>query len=324
MVDAQEPLLPVILGPTGSGKTALSVALALRFGGEVVSCDSVAVYRDFEIGTAKPSPAERAQAPHHLIDIVSPECAHTAGDYSRDARAVIGDIAGRGRLPIVCGGTGLYLRALLNGLFAGPQRSEEIRERLRRSVIRHGTRPAARHAGGWLHEVLRRLDPAAAARIHANDTPKLMRAIEVTLAAREPITEAWKRRGEPLRGFRVLRIGLAPERHLLYARIDARAEAMFAHGLVEETARLMGRYGPGLKLFDTLGYRQAKAVLSGELSLTAAVARARQGHRNLAKRQGTWFRREPDVQWLSGFGDETAVMEAAASLIAAGLMARPT
>jgi tRNA dimethylallyltransferase len=311
VVGAQEPLLPIILGPTGSGKTALSLALAMRFGGEVVSCDSVAVYRDFEIGTAKPSLAARAQAPHHLIDVASPEETYTAGEYSRDAREAIRDIVRRGHLPIVSGGTGLYLRALLDGLFVGPQRSEEIRERLRRSASRHTT--------GWLHQILRRLDPAAAERIHANDTPKLVRAIEVTLEGREPITEAWKRSGEPLRGFRVLRIGLAPDRQLLYTRIDARAEAMFEHGLVEETARLIERYGPGLKLFDALGYRQAKAVLSGELSLSAAIVQTRQGHRNLAKRQGTWFRREPDVHWLAGFGDDPALVEAASSLVADGI-----
>lgn len=314
MVDAYEPLLPVILGPTGSGKTALSVALAQRFCGEVVSCDSVAVYREFEIGTAKPSGGERALAPHHLIDIVAPESFYTAGDYSRDAREAIREIAGRGHLPIVSGGTGLYLRALLEGLFAGPQRSEAMRERLHRS--------AERHAAGWLHRVLQRLDPVAAGRIHANDTAKIVRAIEVTLAAREPMTEAWKRRGEPLRGFRVLRIGLAPERQLLYARIDARAEAMFANGLVEETARLMERYGPDLRLFDTPGYRQAKAVVLGALSVPAAIVQARQGHRNLAKRQGTWFRREPDVHWLAGFGDEAQVVHAASALIAAGLEPR--
>ncbi len=313
MVDAQEPLLPVILGPTASGKTALAIALALRFGGEIVSCDSVAIYRDFEIGTAKPSAAERAQAPHHLIDLASPDRVYTAGDYSRDARAAIREIAQRGRLPIISGGTGLYLRALLDGLFAGPQRSEAMRERLRRSVAGHST--------GWLHGVLRRLDPAAAERIHANDMPKLIRAIEVTLAAREPITRAWRRSGEPLRGFRVLRIGLAPERRLLYERIDARAEAMFAHGLVEETAGLMERYDPGVKLFDALGYRQAKAVLAGELSREAAIAQARQGHRNLAKRQGTWFRREPDVEWLTGFGDEATVVEVASSLVGGRLKA---
>jgi tRNA dimethylallyltransferase len=321
VVSEPEPLLLVILGPTGSGKTALSVALAVRFGGEVVSCDSVAVYRGFEIGTAKPSPEQRALVPHHLIDIASPTQPYTAGDYSRDARAAIRDISARGRLPIVSGGTGLYLRALLNGLFAGPARSTEMRQRLLRST--------ERHAPGWLHRLLKRLDPPAAVRIHANDTPKLIRAIEVTLSARESMTEAWKRGSEPLRGFRVLRIGLAPEREKLYARIDVRAQAMFSEGLVEETARLLERLGQpcgeqhcaplkacsDLKVFDTLGYRQAKAHLTGELSLAEAIAQTRQGHRNYAKRQGTWFRREPDVHWLRGFGDEAPVLEAATTLV---------
>ncbi|MGB9418929.1 MAG: tRNA (adenosine(37)-N6)-dimethylallyltransferase MiaA, partial [Acidobacteriaceae bacterium] len=174
------PLLVVLLGPTASGKTALSLALAEKFNGEIVNCDSVAVYRDFEIGTAKPTAAERARVPHHCIDIVSPEREYSAGDYQRDGRAAIADITARGKRPIVTGGTGLYLRALLEGLFDGPQRSEELRNRLRRSAVRHGA--------GWLARLLERLDSAAAERIHANDTPKLIRAIEVTLEARRPIT----------------------------------------------------------------------------------------------------------------------------------------
>jgi tRNA dimethylallyltransferase len=290
------PLLVVVLGPTASGKTALSLALAEKFNGEIVSCDSVAVYREFEIGTAKPSAEERAQVPHHCIDIVSPERDYSAGDYQRDARAAIAEITARGRLPIVTGGTGLYLRALLEGLFEGPRRSEPLRARLRRS--------AARHGAGWLSKVLARLDRAAAERIHPNDTPKLIRAIEVSLEARRPITEAWQQGAEPLTGYRVLRIGLAPERKTLYARIDARAAAMFERGLVEETRRLIAKYGSERKIFDALGYRQAKQLLAGELTEAQAIEAAQRGHRNYAKRQLTWFRREPEVQWLAGFGDE--------------------
>ncbi len=307
VAEAPVPLLPVILGPTASGKTALAIRLAERFGGEIVSCDSVAVYRDFEIGTAKPSPAERSRIPHHLIDIASPTVAYTAGDYSRDARGAIRAIAARGRMPLVTGGSGLYLRALLDGLFAGPQRSEALRDRLRRSAARQGS--------GWLHRLLARLDPAAAARIHANDAPKLIRAIEVTLLARTPLTEAWKGGASPLTGFRILRIGLAPERQALYRRIDARAAAMFQTGLIDETARLLIEYGPELKLFDALGYRQARAVLQGELPESEAVRLAQQGHRNFAKRQLTWFRREPSVHWLPGFGGDPEIEAAAAELI---------
>ena len=302
------PLLVVLLGPTASGKTALSLALAERFNGEIVSCDSVAVYRDFEIGTAKPTAAERARVPHHCIDIVSPEREYSAGDYQRDGRAAIADITARGKLPIVTGGTGLYLRALLEGLFDGPQRSEELRNRLRRSAVRHGA--------GWLARLLERLDPAAAERIHANDTPKLIRAIEVTLEARRPMTEAWTAGAEPMTGYRILRLGLGPERAALYRRIDARAAAMFERGLAAETERLRTKYGAELRIFGTLGYRQARQLLAGELSEAQAVEAAQRGHRNYAKRQFTWFRREPEVRWLAGFGDDPEIQQAAMEAVA--------
>jgi tRNA dimethylallyltransferase len=310
-----DPLLVVLLGPTASGKTALSLALAERFNGEIVSCDSVAVYRGMEIGTAKPSREERARVPHHLIDIYSPDEHSTAGDYARRAREAIHGIAARRRLPIVTGGTGLYLRALLDGLFAGPQRSQELRTRLERSHTRHRT--------DWLHRLLARLDAASARRIHANDTPKLIRAIEVSLAARRPMSEAWKDGREPLRGFRFLRIGLDPARQVLYARINERAARMFDDGLgcdlVGETRRLIETYGESPRAFDSPGYRQARAVLRGEMSRDEAVVAVQQGHRNYAKRQQTWFRREPDVHWLAGFGCDQAVVGAARELVASCL-----
>jgi tRNA dimethylallyltransferase len=295
----REPLLVVVLGPTASGKTALALALARRFGGEIVNGDSVAMYREFEIGTAKPSRSERAEVPHHLLDCVDPFAEVTAGEYARQAREVVREIAGRGRLPIVSGGSGLYLRALLEGLFAGPLRSEELRERLRQRVEERGA--------NYLHRILRRLDSAAAESIHANDVPKVIRAIEVCVTSRQPMTELWQQGRAPLTGFRVLRFGLNPGREHLYARINARAEKMFDEGLVAETEALLAKYGTSARPLSSLGYKQALQFLKGEVDRDTAVRVAQQGHRNYAKRQMTWFRREREVRWLAGFGSDPAI-----------------
>jgi tRNA dimethylallyltransferase len=303
------PLAVLLLGPTGSGKTALSLALGERFGGEIVSCDSVAVYRGMDLGTAKPTREERARLPHHLIDLAGPDEPFTAGEYSRQARAALREIAGRSKLPIVTGGTGLYLRALTDGLFAGPARQTELRTRLARSGQRLGD--------GWLSRVLARLDPATAERIHANDTPKLIRAIEVCLTAGRPMSQVLGNADsarDPLTGFRLLRIGLNPQRKALYARLNQRAAEMFAAGLVEETRRLLSQYGP-VKALDSLGYRQAMAVLDGTLTVEAAIEAAQQGHRKYAKRQLTWFRREPGVRWIEEFGDAGETLRTAAELL---------
>jgi tRNA dimethylallyltransferase len=308
---SQDPLLIVLLGPTASGKTSLSLDLAEGFNGEIVSCDSVAVYRGFEIGTAKPSPAERKRIPHHLIDVVAPTEQFTAGDYSRLARAAIAGIHARGHVPIVVGGTGLYLRALVLGLFAGPARSEELRQRLRERLAAHGPE--------HLHRVLRKLDPAAAATIHANDAPKVIRAIEVCLSARKSMTQMWQAGRDPLRGFRILRIGLNPDRDALYQRINARAQKMFAQGLLEETKMLMAIYGQSAGPLSSLGYKQAAQFLAGEVSREQAIIAAQQGHRNYAKRQMTWFRREPDVEWINGFGDDTKIQQEAVELVSKAL-----
>lgn len=305
-----ESLLLVILGPTASGKSALAMELARRFAGEIVSCDSVAVYRHFEIGTAKPTRDDRAHVRHHLLDVAEPDEAFTAGEYSRRARAAIHEIAQRGRLPIVVGGTGLYLRALLEGLFPGPRRSEELRARLRERAGERGSL--------YLHRILGRLDPAAAGKIHSNDAPKLIRAVEVCLASRARMSELWQKRGrDPLAGFHILRVGLNPDRQRLYERINARAQQMFESGLVEETGSLVKQFGQrsGVTPLDSLGYKQATQFLRGELTRDQAIASAQQGHRNYAKRQMTWFRREPDVVWLEGFGDDPAVVEQAAGLV---------
>jgi tRNA dimethylallyltransferase len=307
-----DPPLIVLCGPTASGKTALALALAERFSGEIVSCDSVAVYRGMEIGTAKPTPDERARVPHHLIDILTPDQPCTAGDYARLAReAIVGiGITGRGHLPIVAGGTGLYLRALLDGLFPAPQRHESLRAKLRTRAQKN---PA------HLHRILTRLDPTAAALIHANDTPKIIRAIEVTLAARQPITQQWEQGRDALTGYRILRLGLNPPRAELYDRINRRAYEMFDRGLVEETTQLVETYGFACRAFTSLGYAQAIAVLRNQITREDAVAIAAQGHRNYAKRQLTWFRKDPETQWLSGFGSDADAIQQATALVAAHL-----
>jgi len=309
-----KPLI-VLVGPTASGKTSLALRLAEEFSGEIVSCDSVAVYREMEIGTAKPSHEERSLIQHHMIDIAWPDEACTAGDYSRQAREALTGITERGHLPIVAGGTGLYLRALIDGLFPAPTRKPGRRERLRKLATTRG--PA------HLHRLLTRLDPTASAVIHVNDVPKVVRAIEVSLAAegplsvrgRTPMTVQWQKGRDTLTGYRILRLGLNPPRASLYERINHRAAAMFDRGLIEETERLIARYGKDCRPLTSLGYAEAAAVLENELTREQAVALAQQGHRNYAKRQLTWFRREPNMHWLEGFGGEKHITDQALRLV---------
>lgn len=265
------------------------------------------MYREFDIGTAKPTAEERARAPHHLFDYVDPVADVTAGEYARRARVVVAEISSRGRVPIVVGGTGLYLRALLEGLFVGPQRSEDLRARLRECAAERGPR--------YLYAMLVRLDRVAADKIHPNDAPKLIRAIEVCLASRQKMSELLKRGRDPLQGFRIVRLGLDPERSALYERINERALQMFESGLVEETQRLMEKYANRARPLGCLGYRQAVQFLRGEVNRAQAVQAAQQGHRNYAKRQMTWFRREPDVTWLNGFGDDPRVQDEALACV---------
>ena len=296
------PLI-VLVGPTASGKTSLALHLAEQFNGEIVSCDSVAVYREMEIGTAKPSHEERALIQHHMIDVAWPDESCTAGDYSRLAREALTGITERNHLPIVAGGTGLYLRALIEGLFPSPQTDPALREHLRRRSKTHGA--------AYLHRILGRLDARAATAIHVNDVSKVIRAIEVSLAAKQPFTELWQKGRDALTGYHILRLGLDPPRPVLHQRINQRAATMFDCGLIEETERLIEQYGCDCRPLSSLGYAEAAAVLRGELSREQAVAQAQQGHRNYAKRQITWFRREREIHWLKGFGSDTEIVDEA-------------
>jgi tRNA dimethylallyltransferase len=293
---AELPLVAVV-GPTASGKSALGVWLAEQFGGEVLACDSTQLYRGFDIGTAKPRLLERRGVPHHLIDVLTPTDEATAGGYRQLALTVLEDLRSRVRLPILTVGTGLYLRALLDGLADVPQRSEELRIRLRAS--------AEEHAPGHLHRILARLDPEAAEKIAAADEQKLIRAIEVCVLARRPVSEVHRTGRTPLAGWRALKIGLMPPREVLYERIHARTEAMLEHGWIEEVRGLIASGLPeNAKPFDFIGYRELREVLRGEKKLDEARVAIQQATRRYSKRQLTWFRKDPGVRWFAGFGDD--------------------
>ncbi len=303
----REKALAIVAGPTGSGKSELALAIAGTLGGEIVNCDSVQVYRNFDIGTAKLAESHRRGIAHHLMDIAEPEELFTAGDYLRLGRAAIAAISERRRLPVVAGGTGFYLRALTDGLFSGPERDEAVRETL---AGRERRQP------GILHRFLRRLDPAAAGRIHARDVQKLIRAIEVCLIGRTPITEQLSAGRHPLTGYRIVRIGLNPPRADLYARLDERCRQMFESGLLEEVRSLLARGVPRTaKPFESLGYKEALAAVEGRMSLPEAITAAQIDTRHYAKRQLTWFRRDKDMCWLEGFGSEPAIQQRALELV---------
>jgi tRNA dimethylallyltransferase len=299
--NSSRPLVAVV-GPTASGKSALGVWLAEQLGGEVVACDSTQLYRGFDVGTAKPTLAERRGIPHHLLDVLGPQDAATAGGYRQMALAVLTDLRSRARLPVFTVGTGLYLRALLEGLADVPQRSDELRERLRHIAREHGP--------GHLHRILARLDGEAAQNISAADEQKLIRAIEVCLLAKTPLTKLHRSGRAPLQGWRVLKIGLAPDREALYARIHARTDAMLANGWLEEVRSLRDKdMAKNVKPFDFIGYRELREVLQGRFTMAEARSAIQQATRRYAKRQITWFRRESAVHWLAGFGDQANVQK---------------
>jgi tRNA dimethylallyltransferase len=300
------PLIAIV-GPTACGKTALAVALARKLKGDILACDSTQVYRGFDIGTSKPTLEERGGVPHHLLDMVEPSFPFTAGEYRVRAVAVLEDLRQRARLPILTVGTGLYLRALLEGLADAPARSEELRARLEAGADAHSLQ--------YLHRVLRRLDPEAAVRIGSRDRPKMIRAIEVCLLTGRPISEVHRGGRAPLEGYRPIKIGLQPPRAALYDRIEKRTRKMLDRGWLDEVAGLIRDGVPQeSKPFDFIGYSELRAHLEGTVSLAAATKAIAQSTRRYAKRQLTWFRKEALVHWLPGFGDDPAIVAAAEKL----------
>jgi tRNA dimethylallyltransferase len=302
------PRLVVVLGPTASGKSALGIHLAERLGGEILVCDSTQVYRHFDIGTAKVPAAEQHGIKHHLVDLVEPTEIFTAGDYRRCALEALGDLRRRGILPILTAGTGLYLRALLEGLADAPQRSEEIRARLRGITEKRGS--------AHLHRVLARLDPETATRISAGDTQKTIRAIELRLLTGKSMGEIHRSGRDKLQGYEIIKIGLLPPRAALYARIHARTAAMLAAGWLEEVRALVASGIPaGAKPFQFIGYAQLREHLASGLREKDAVHQIQQSTRRFAKRQLTWFRKEAGVHWLAGFGDAPEISAAALAIV---------
>ena len=295
------PLIAIV-GPTASGKSDLALSLAETFNGEIVSYDSVQVFKYLDIGTAKPTPEERDRVPHHMIDIREPTDLFTAGDYQREARAVLEDLRSRKRLPVLVGGTGLYLRALTDGLFSGPSRSVYWRNRLEMIAERKGRE--------YLHRLLQRLDPPAAGRIAARDKPKVIRALEVRLETGKPLSDHLAEEARrPLEGFTVHTIGLDPARDESYRRIDERVVRMFEAGLVEEVRDLIARGIPrSAKPFGAIGYRHVLANLDQSNPWQDTILTIQRDTRRYAKRQLTWFRKQA-VAWFDGPGDNDQIKQ---------------
>src|SRR5262245_8731426 len=286
-----EPALIALVGPTASGKSAVALELAQALGGEVISCDSLQVFRHLDIGSAKPTLAERALVPHHLLDLVEPDAEFSAADYASLARSAVRDVAARGRQPIVVGGTGLYLRALLAGLFSGPSRDADFRGRVEAMAGRFGR--------GRVHRWLRTVDPVAAARIDAADLVRTTRALEVYRATRRPISAHHGTSPSPLTGCSIGVFGLALEREVLLRRVETRVDAMLAQGLLEEVRALLQRFPAELRPLRAIGYRQAVAVVRGALDLAAARRDMVTATMQYAKRQRTWFRHQAQVTWFA-------------------------
>jgi tRNA dimethylallyltransferase len=297
----------VIVGPTASGKSRLALELAPLFNGEIVSCDALQIYQGMDIGTAKVPKSDQAMVPHHMIDVQSPDRDFSAGDYQRMARNVICGIHERGHVPFVVGGTGFYLRALIDGLFEGPSRSEELRARMRNILHRKGS--------AFLHKRLERVDPFSAARISAADRERIVRAYEVFLLTGKSM-EWWQQQPrDAFHGYRWLKLGINVPRDRLYDRINRRVHEMFENGLIEETQRLLAQFPGDAHAFKAIGYKQAIDHLENRISLAEAIADTQLQSRHYAKRQLTWFRADKSTLWLEGTEKLEELTNRAAAMI---------
>ena len=303
-----KPAVVAILGPTATGKSALALAVAERYNGEIINCDSTAVYRGFDIGTDKIAVADRRGIPHHLIDIVDPTEEYTAAQYARDAAAVVRDVHARGRLPILAGGTGFYFRALTRGLFPGPGRDVELRQRLATIAGRRGV--------GFLHRMLQRVDPPSGSRIQPRDLKRLVRALEVFFLTGRPLTTHFADTVSPLPDFDVVGVALRLPASQISERVTRRVDEQFERGLLDEIRGLLARGVPeSARPFGGLVYRQALEHLQGLRDETATRALIAQENRRYARRQLIWFRKEPNLSWFDGPGEFAGTVAAVQRLI---------
>ena len=308
---SESPVIAIV-GPTASGKSTLGIEVALQLNGEIINCDSVQVYQEIQIATAKVPLEERQSVPHHLIDFVSPNVNYTAGEWAREAAQKIEEIENRGRVPLLVGGTGFYLRALRQPFFVSPRTDESLRRRLTRIRERHGPE--------HLHRLLNRIDPRAAEQLFPRDWPRVQRAIEVFLQTARSIVDQQPQRPEPHESARRLRIlALNPPRAELYQRINERTEEHFRAGLVAEVRDLLDRgFSPLSNALGAHGYRRVVEYLQGLRDLESAIEQTRLDVRHYAKRQLTWFRHEAGVEWFDGFGEENRILESVLENLAAG------
>jgi tRNA dimethylallyltransferase len=290
----------IVCGPTGSGKTDFAVNLAQNLSAEIVGADSMQIYRYMDIGTAKPTLKEQIAAPHHLIDVIDPDASFNAACYVQMADKAIGDILKRGKIPLIVGGTGLYIKALIHGLFVTPKVSHEARQRLKEEL--------KRKSNNDLHQYLEKVDPIAAARINVHDTQRLIRAIEVFKSTGQPISLAQKGHGFDLQRYQAIKIGLKMERKALYRRINLRVDAMLNEGLLDEIKKLLEMgYQPNIKSMQALGYRHMIRFITSKLSYDEAVQTLKRDHRRYAKRQMTWFGADKEIHWLTPDQKKTAL-----------------